>query len=159
MKMTTQYLSQLGLPIECGLYLDCGALFPFFMKQSNRNLNLSRWAGDICCWLKQTDLYTTTHIIQEVDKAYNAVPMNKKVRKQITPLYQKIVRTINKDVILVEDTHRVLSAADRSLLRRKRIEVPLLTSDKALYRSDPNSILLLWDERREELSFTTERVV
>jgi hypothetical protein len=129
------------------------------MKQSNNSLNLSRWAGDICCWLKQTDLYTTTHIIQEVDKAYNAVPMNKKVRRQITPLYHKIVRTLIKDVILIEGSHKVLSKADRSLLYRKRTEVPLLTSDKALYKSDPNSILLLWDERKEELSFTTERVV
>jgi len=157
--MKAQYLGQLNIPTECGLYLDCGVLFPFFLKQSNGNMNITRWAGDICCWLKSSDIYTTTHILREMDKAYNSVPMNKRVRKQITPMYRKIAHTILRDHIVVESDDRVLSEADMSLLHRNRSEVPLLTADKALFGRDQNSILLLWDEQKEELSFQTEKVI
>lgn len=155
--MSVQYLSELNMPLDRGAYLDCGIFFPFFLKQFD--INIIRWSSDICAWLNKYNIYTTPHILRELDKAYNAVPMNKRIRKQIIPLYHKIIKNTIKDNIIVCDDDPILSIADLSLLHRKRVDIPLITSDKALYTRDKNSILVQWSVQNNELSFRTESVI
>ncbi len=156
--MTTQYLGQLDVPMKAGIYLDCGALFPFYFKDAY-NLNTTRWVGDICTWLKQFNIKTTRQVWQEANIAYNRVPLCKKEKRRIKPLYDKILATIDTITVPVAHQEGQLSTADLSLLHRPDADIPLLTADKALYRADSNAILLLWDKDLQQLSCVTEKVM
>jgi len=156
--MPTQYLSQLAIPVDKGIYLDCGILFPFYFKDAYE-LNTTRWVGDICTWLKHFKVKTTRQVWLEARKAYNTVPLSKREKKRIKPLYDKVLSSIESVTVPVKATEGRLSPADLSLLNRPDPDIPLLTSDRALYYADPKAVLLLWDKDLQQLSCMTEKVV
>lgn len=153
------YLSELDLDLSGGAYLDCGILFPFFHKEYN-DINVMRWANDICVWLKSYSLYTTPDVLNEVNTALMVVPLNRKLRKKLRVVYRRIFKDIHK----VQPRYRFtnppridgLSRTDVSLLYRPHKSIPLVTSDVLLAHHDGRAILLRWDVSTCMLTVVTD---